>query len=104
MTSFSFLSLGMTVMIAMFFDYFYLRWSAYKIKLIRCRYAPDALSGRAEIPDMPSVSKKLAGLGDDYYSELRATGSPGFRHMLLDSIAATLVMRLMYSAVIHVLS
>jgi len=103
MSSLSYFSLALKIAIALFFDYFYLRWSAYKIKLIRSRFAPDALSGRPEIPDMPSVSTKLTGLSDDYYRELQSAGRPGFRHMLLDSLIVMLIVLVLYNSFINYL-
>jgi len=100
MSSLGFFSFALMIILALFFDYFYLRWSAYKIKQIRSRFAPDALSGRPEIPDAPSVSPKLTGLSDEYYRCLQSAGQPGFRYMLLDGLAAALIIAVLYSTVI----
>jgi hypothetical protein len=88
-------------MIALFYDYFYLRWSAQKIKFMRSMLCPDALENRPEIPDAPSVSKSLSGLSDDYYRSLQAAGRPSLLYMLLDSLAVTSVLTLMFYFVIH---
>ncbi|MCL2019342.1 MAG: hypothetical protein FWG70_06220 [Oscillospiraceae bacterium] len=102
MSAFGFFNFSLTLFIGLFFDYFHLRWAAHKIKLIRSRFAPDALSERPEIPDAPSIAEKLTGLDEDYYNCLQAVGRPGFRHMLLDSLAAMLIMVFLYNTVINV--
>jgi hypothetical protein len=90
------LFLGLHVLIALFYDYIYLRWSAYKIKLIRSRLFPHALNDRPEIPDMPSVSAKLQGLDDDYYRFLQAVGAPSFRYMLFDGLSAFVLINFIF--------
>jgi hypothetical protein len=89
----SIFSLSLTVIIALFYDYFYLRWASNKIRFIRSRFYPEIMNDRPEIPDVPSVSPKLEGLDDDYYKYLQHVGNPGFRYMLRDfaiTSAATL--------------
>jgi hypothetical protein len=87
-TNLSIFNLSLMVLIALFYDYFYLRWSANRIKMIRSRFYPEVLENRAEIPDAPSVAAKLEGLEDDYYIYLQEAGSPGVRFMLRDGIIA----------------
>jgi uncharacterized Zn finger protein (UPF0148 family) len=87
----SFFNLSLKFFIAFFYDYFYLRWAARKIKLIRSRFYPDILDDRPEIPDKPSVSTKLQGLDDEYYDYLQAAGSPGVRFMLMDTLIAVML-------------
>ncbi|MCL2638815.1 MAG: hypothetical protein FWD48_10665 [Oscillospiraceae bacterium] len=87
----SLFSLSLTVLVALFYDYIYLRWSTNKIKFIRSRFFPEIMNDRPEIPDAPSVSPKLEGLSDDYYSYLRSAGNPGVRYMLMDYLIATMI-------------
>jgi hypothetical protein len=84
----SILNLSLMVLVALFYDYFYLRWTANQIKFIRSRFYPEILESRPEIPDAPSVSAKLEGLEDDYYRYLQEAGRPGFRYMVKDGIIA----------------
>ncbi|MCL2696637.1 MAG: hypothetical protein FWE74_00995 [Oscillospiraceae bacterium] len=88
----SFLNFSMAVIIALFYDYIYLRWSANKIKFIRSRFYPELSEQRAGIPDAPSVSAKLEGLEDDYYDYLQYAGSPGLRYVLRDFIITSVAM------------
>ena len=91
-----FLSVALLVLIALFYDYAYLRWSTRRIKTIRSRFYPEVLNDRPEIPDMPSVSEKLEGLEDDYYAYLQAVGAPGFRYMLFDGLSALVLINLVF--------
>ncbi|MDR2531492.1 MAG: hypothetical protein LBC82_01455 [Oscillospiraceae bacterium] len=97
----NFFSFAFTIAIALFYDYFYLRWSAYKIKLMRNFFCPNALDGRPEIPDAPSVSSGLSGLSEDYFRSLRDAGKPSLLYMLLDSMAVTAALTLISYFAIH---
>jgi hypothetical protein len=87
----SIFNLSLMIFVAFFFDYFYLRWSANRIKFIRSRFYPEVLENRGEIPDAPSVAAKLDGLEEDYYNYLQNAGNPGVRYMLKDGIAAVII-------------
>ena len=84
-----YISFGLRIVFAMFFDYFYLRWSAYRIRMTRVNYIHET------VPDVtPDMTFKLSDLSDDYFRRLKNMGRPSMRTMLLDSIAVHFVSRL----------
>ncbi|MCL1823428.1 MAG: hypothetical protein FWG44_04420 [Oscillospiraceae bacterium] len=80
---------GLKIVIAIFYDYFYLRWMARKIKLIRCRFFYDGDLYGEEIDKEISAEEK-----DEYYRILTDAGKPGFGICALDTIAVTIAVTL----------
>jgi len=86
-----YLNFGVRVAIGLFFDYFYLRWTAYRIRLIRSEFI------RATIPDVTAeMTFKLSDLGDEYYRVLQNSGRPSILYMLLDSIAVNVALTVLF--------
>jgi hypothetical protein len=85
----AYVNMGLRIAVALFFDYFYLRWSAYKIKQIRSSFI------RATVPNVtPDMTFKLSDLGDDYYQVLQKLGKPDMICMLRDSVFVYIALRL----------
>jgi len=83
----SMVNFALTIIIALFFDYFYLRWMTDKIKNIRSRFTPP-LSNR--------LSDLTAEAADEYYRYLYGAGKPSFLNMFLDSAAATVALTILF--------
>jgi hypothetical protein len=81
--------LALTVALALFFDYFYLRWMVYKIKQIRY-YFDDAEE------DAPAEE-----LTDTYYRALQGMGKPSVLYMLLDSVAVYAALFLVFYMILN---
>jgi hypothetical protein len=84
----SMLNFALTIVVALFFDYFYLRWMTGRIKYIRSHFSSDALSNK--------LSDLTAEAADEYYRHLYAAGKPSFLYMLLDSTAVSAAMMVLF--------
>jgi len=84
----SYFSFGFTIIIALFYDYFYLRWMARKIKNIRSQYGP--------LEDFEDKDDGYSESNRDYFTSLRLAGKPSLLYMLLDSIAVTIALLLFF--------
>jgi len=84
---FTLLGFGFQILLALFFDYFYLLWMVAKIKFIRS----DFLDEDSSMFDL--TPPDLSSLGEDYYTALRTAGKPGFVY-ILEGAAVTVFMTL----------
>jgi hypothetical protein len=82
-----YLSFALRILVGLFFDYFHLRWTAYRIRLFRVGYL------RATVEELtPDMTFKLSDLGEEYYRFLQDSGKPGMLYMFLDSIVVNLAL------------
>ena len=96
---FGILGLGFQLLLALFFDYFYLLWMVEKIKIIRNDFLldnPEYEPGFTEPADAD-----LKKLGDDYYAALQGAGRPGLLYGL-EGVAVTLLLLLTFEFVLAV--